>query len=121
MRVLHALLGAVVGILVGALGCVVYPGPVDLPWVGLVLAAAIVGSGAWFLLEMGKISVWFGYALGVTVVTFYLLSSPPHNDTVMSVYMWASQAWLIAAPLCALVPAAFVRVGRARPGRDRRR
>lgn len=50
-------------------------------------------SGAWFLLELGKTSMWFGYALAVTLVTFYLLSSPPHNDTVMSVYMWASQAW----------------------------
>ena len=82
------------------------------------LAAAIVGSGAWFLLELGKTSMWFGYALAVTLVTFYLLSSPPHNDTVMSVYMWASQAWLIAAPLCALAPAAFVR---ARPGRGARK
>ena len=118
MRALHVLLGAVAGLLVGALGCVVYPGPVDLPWVGLVLAAAIVGSGAWFLLELGKTSMWFGYALAVTLVTFYLLSSPPHNDTVMSVYMWASQAWLIAAPLCALAPAAFVR---ARPGRGARK
>lgn len=117
MRLLHVLLGVVAGLLVGALGCVVYPGPVDLPWVDLVLAAALVGSGAWFLLEWGKHTAWFGYAVGVTVVTFYLLSAPPANDTVMSVYMWASQAWLIAAPLCALIPAAFVR----RPERSARK
>ncbi len=109
MRLLHILLGAVAGLLVGALGCVVYPGPVDLPWVGLVLAAALVGSGAWFLLEWEKNNAWIGYVLGVAIVTFYLLSAPPANDTVMSVYLWASQAWLIAAPLCALVPAAFMR------------
>ena len=73
MRLLHVLLGVVAGLLVGALGCVVYPGPVDLPWVGLVLAAALVGSGAWFLLEWGKHTAWFGYAVGVTVAADFAL------------------------------------------------
>ena len=40
MRMLQALLGVGGGLLVGALACVAHPGPVDLPWVGLLIAAA---------------------------------------------------------------------------------
>ena len=88
MRLMQALGGAVCGLLVGALACVVYPGPVDVPWV--------------------KPPLWLGYVLGVIAATFWLMMFPPDNDTVMSVHRWASEAWLIMAPLSALVPALFV-------------
>ena len=109
MRLVHALLGAVGGLLVGALACVVHPGPVDLPWAGLLIASVLVASGAWFILEWDKPVAWLGYVLGVVGVTFWLLMSPPDNDTVISVQRWASEAWLIMAPLSALVPAVIVR------------
>ncbi|MFT0846399.1 hypothetical protein VR010_01430 [Actinomycetaceae bacterium L2_0104] len=108
MRLIQALGGAVCGLLIGALACVVYPGPVDVPWVGLILATALVAAGAWFLLEWEKPPLWLGYVVGVVAATFWLMMSPLDNDTVMSVHRWASEAWLIMAPLSAMVPALFV-------------
>ena len=108
MRMLQALLGVGGGLLVGALACVVHPGPVDLPWVGLLIAALLVASGGWFLLEWEKPAAWLGYVLGVIGVTFWILMAPPDNDVVRSVQGAVSQAWLILAPLCALAPAVLV-------------
>lgn len=112
MRVMQVLLGVVVGLLVGALASVVHPGPVDLPWVGLVIASLLVGSGAWFILEWGKPAAWFGYLLGIVGVTFWILLAPPANDIVTAVPRWASEAWLLLAPVSALAPSALVRRAR---------
>ena len=112
MRLLQGFLGLIGGLLVGALGAVTYPGPLDMPVLGLLVSIVLVAAGAWFLLEWDKRTAWIGYAIGTTVATFWLLIAPPATDTVLSVYTWASDAWLILAPLSALVPAFMVRTPR---------
>ena len=108
MRLLHGFLGLIGGLFVGALGAVTYPGPLDMPIVGLLIATVLVGSGAWFLLAWRKKTAWAGYVLGIVVATFWLLTSQPSTDTVMSAYRWTSDVWLIAGPAAALLPRLFV-------------
>ncbi|MCI1674900.1 MAG: hypothetical protein LKJ57_07515 [Ancrocorticia sp.] len=108
------LLGAILGAFVGALGGVVYAGPVDLPIVGLVLAAAIVASGAWFLLDWKDRVAWGGYAIAVTAMTFYLLMRGQGVDALVVPDMWPAETWLVVAPIAAVVPAFIVRRRRVR-------
>lgn len=109
MRVVQGVLGAITGLLVGALAAVTYPGPLNMPVLGLLVAAVLVAGGAWFLLEWGKRVAWGWYAIGVIAATLWLFMAPPATDTVMSVYRWASDVWLFLAPVCSIVPAFFVK------------
>ncbi|MCF2705961.1 hypothetical protein I6E29_01585 [Arcanobacterium haemolyticum] len=104
MRFVKLLAGLVMGALVGAVACVVHGGPVDLPLVGLVLACAIVASGAWFLAETGRLLVWSGYVIGVVGAAIVLLMVVPTNDGLVVMERWPSEVWLIAAPLSAILP-----------------
>ena len=104
MKIGQLVWGAILGFFVGILGCVVHGGLVDLPIVGLVLATAMVAAGSWFLIELGKVSAWLTYFAGVTVATFWLLLFPTGNDALVLVEYWPSEAWLVLAPLSALVP-----------------
>lgn len=113
MGVIQFVLGILGGTVVGALGCIVYAGPLDMPVVGLLLAAVIVASGAWFLLEWGKRTAWVGYIIAVSAVTVYLLMMGNGNDGVVVPSMWPSEVWLIVAPVMTILPAILVR---RRPG-----
>ncbi|MGO1590517.1 MAG: hypothetical protein ACTHW1_03125 [Ancrocorticia sp.] len=109
MRLLQGVLGAIGGLLVGALAAVTYAGPLGMPILGLLVATVLVAAGAWFLLAWGKRAAWLGYAIGIIAVTFWLFMAPPATDTIMSVYRWASDAWFVLAPASALIPGFIVR------------
>lgn len=89
--------GILLGFVAGILGMVTHAGPVDLPLIGLVLAAAIVGSGAWFALEFGRITSWTAYLVGVVSTTMWLSFFPPNGDSIYSVSGWASETWVVLA------------------------
>ncbi len=97
--------GLAIGMAVGMVGVVVYAGPLDQPIIGLVLAAAIVASGAWFILEWIKVPAWLGYILGIAAATFFFLARTSMGDAVVVPDMWPTQVWLFLAPVSALLPA----------------
>ena len=103
MGFIRFVLGLLGGAIVGAIGCVVYAGPLDLPIVGLILATAIVASGAWFVLEWGRASAWGGYTVAVAAMTFFLLMRDQNTDALVVPDMWPAEVWLILAPFAAIV------------------
>lgn len=104
MKVFTAIAALVAGAVSAILGIVVYPGPLDLPVVGLVLAAAIVGSGAWAMWEWRTISTWVPYTIAVLITTIFFMYFPPSDDALAAGEPIYSNIWVVLAALAAVVP-----------------
>ncbi|WP_124054171.1 hypothetical protein [Arcanobacterium ihumii] len=95
--VAKVLLGGFLGALTSLVGAVVQAGPVNLPWLGLVLAAALVAAGTWFSYEIGKFLSSFSFALTmcfVTIAVFFLRTS---NDVLALAQDYRAHAWILGS------------------------
>ncbi len=101
------------GLLVGAIAAVAatltHLGPVDLPYVGLALAATIVFTGAWFAKELGGLPAGLAYLGIYIVVSFVMVFQPLHNDVIILADNPYTVVWLYGGPIFALLPLLFRR------------
>lgn len=106
---MKTLAGALAGIVSGMIATVVYPGPLDLPAVGIPLACAIVAAGAWFMWEWGKALPWASYAVAVVAVTCWLTFFPPSDDALVAASAEMTRAWVVFSALACVVPPMVIR------------
>ncbi|MDP9806049.1 hypothetical protein J2S70_000631 [Trueperella bonasi] len=104
MRVFPVFVAFAAGILSGVLGVVVYPGPLDKPVVGLLVATAIVASGAWAMWEWKKAATWGSYALATFVTTIVLMYFPPGDDHLAAVDHGFTNAWVVLSAVSIVTP-----------------
>lgn len=100
---LKMLLALFAGLFVGALGLVMYGGPVDMPLIGLALASLMTASGlasctAYFGARSG-----FAMMLAEVILTFVFLYLGPTDDAFVLPELWPSYVWSFLGPLSALV------------------
>lgn len=50
--------GIVLGLISGTLSLVAYSGPLDQPWIGLVIASALVACGSWLVSRLAGVLGW---------------------------------------------------------------
>ncbi len=121
MSARHVGAGFLAGAVSGLLGVVVYPGPLDMPIVGLVLATAIVASGAWAMWEWRTLTAWVPYTIGVLLTTVSVMYFPPADDSLTAAEPIYSNIWVVLSAIAAVVPAVLaMRVDRRRTNRHTR-
>lgn len=105
---MKSVVGAVVGFVTGMLTVVVSAGPLDMPWVGVGLAAGILAAGAWFMWEWGSFGAWVAYVIGTFAATGWLVYFPPADDTLAVVGAGVSSTWVLVAAVSAVFPVPLV-------------
>ncbi|MDO5025010.1 MAG: hypothetical protein Q4E03_00585 [Trueperella sp.] len=105
----RALIGVFLGAVAGLVGTIVHAGPVNMVGLGLAVAFALCGTGAWMAVEMGVAS-WIGYALGCYAVLIWLFFFPQNGDQLADTSSWASTAWLWGSILVITLPIFLLRV-----------
>lgn len=103
---IYFLTGVVLGGFAGAIAVIAHASPLDFPWIGLILAAALTSTGGWFSAEFfGKCGVG-GFFLGSVAVTLMLMFSLITDDVVAIQTELTSRIWVIVQPIFAFVPTA---------------
>lgn len=98
------LFGLILGTVAGVVAAVAHSGPVDQPIVGLVIASALVISGAWLAHRAWERAGWFGYLLAVAGATMWLIFVPPRGDILITGNGWTSELWTALSLVCAVIP-----------------
>lgn len=109
VRVCAAILA---GVCAGAIGIIVSPGPLSLPWLGIVLAAALVASGS--VLAQHLAGAWgiLVYAFAVFSVTLWCVAFSESNDMLTLPDSLggnsAAHIWPLLSLVCAVLPGFLV-------------
>ncbi|USR79136.1 hypothetical protein [Arcanobacterium pinnipediorum] len=99
--------GIVLGLISGTLSLVAYSGPLDQPWIGLVIASALVACGSWLVSRLAGVLGWVFYALSTLGVTIWLLFFGSADTALYTDHQWATHVWLVLLPL-ALITAPLI-------------
>ncbi|MBR6459818.1 MAG: hypothetical protein IKS49_06680 [Actinomycetaceae bacterium] len=102
------LIGLILGVLTGLLGVAAHAGFVDIALLGLFLALVFVAAGAWFTIEWFDTIGWLVYLIALFAVTAFLLFAPPAGDMLVTPQKWVSEAYVVLAPIAAIIPAVLV-------------
>lgn len=105
MRVCAAIL---VGACVGAIGVVISPGPLTLPWLGVLLAVTVVAIGSFIAEALVHASGVLAYSLAVFGTTLWFMSFSQSNDVVTLPEVLGgssiAQVWPLLSLVCAVLP-----------------
>lgn len=105
MRVCAAIL---VGACVGAIGVVISPGPLTLPWLGVLLAVTVVAIGSFIAEALVHASGVLAYSLAVFGTTLWFMSFSQSNDVVTLPEVLGgssiAQVWPLLSLVCAALP-----------------
>ena len=112
------LVGLVVGVVTGLFGVAAHAGFVDTPAMGLFFALLLVAVGGWFMIEWFESAGWFVYLIAVFAVAVFVLAVPHSSDILTTPDEWVSYAYIILAPIVAIIPAFLVARADRRHGED---
>lgn len=108
MSVMRVCAAIFVGACVGAIGVVLSPGPLGLPWLGVGLAIAVVAMGSFVAETLAHASGVLAYSLAVFGVTLWFMSFSQSNDvlTLPEALGGSSvaQLWPLLSMVCAMLP-----------------
>ena len=82
MSVMRVCAAIFMGVCVGAIGVVLSPGPLGLPWLGVGLAIAVVAMGSCVAENLAQTSGVLAYSLAVFGTTLWFMSFSQSNDVL---------------------------------------
>ena len=100
---------AALGVLAGAVGLIVSPGPLEQAALGAVLGVAVIAAGSMLAGEIAGLGGGFLYACAAFAATLWWQSFSPQSDFLAMPSSAVATVWPLVTAVSALIPLRFLR------------